>query len=63
MAKTKNPEDVFITIAGACGILDVTPTTIYDWIKDGKLDKHSIFGRTVLKRVQIDALAKDRSSK
>ena len=50
-----------MTVADAASALEVSTATIYKFFGSGELTKHSKWGRTLLDRREVEALAKERA--
>jgi predicted DNA-binding transcriptional regulator AlpA len=54
----KTEDNQYITIKQGCSILSVTPTTIYDYIRKGKLTLFKIESTSRLLKSEVCSLAK-----
>jgi predicted DNA-binding transcriptional regulator AlpA len=51
-----NEPSKFYTIKGVAKMLEITPATIHNYVKQGILIKHKISGRTLFKKSEVDRL-------
>lgn len=63
-----NEIDEWLTLKQAAELVGVTPRTVQNWIKNGKIKGYQVVGRIRVKRSDVDALyqpkgVKDEASK
>lgn len=51
-----NEIDEWLTLKQAAELVGVTPRTVQNWIKNGKIKGYQVVGRIRVKRSDVDAL-------
>jgi len=49
-------EDDLLTVQAAATKREVSRARIYQWINEGRLTKHEIYGRTLVSRAELESL-------
>ena len=58
-----NEIDEWLTLKHAAELVGVTPRTVQNWIKNGKLKGYQVVGRIRVKRSDVDALNQPKEVK
>ena len=58
-----NEIDEWLTQKQAAELVGVTPRTVQNWIKDGKIRGYQVVGRIRVKRSDVDALYQPKEEK
>ena len=56
-----NEIDEWLTLKQAAELVGVTPRTVQNWIKNGKVRGYQVVGRIRVKRSDVDALYQPKS--
>lgn len=55
--------DEWLTLKQAAELVGVTPRTVQNWIKNGKIKGYQVVGRIRVKRSDVDALYQPKEEK
>ena len=58
-----NEIDEWLTLKQAAELVGVTPRTVQNWIKNGKIRGYRVVGRIRVKRSDVDALYQPKEEK
>ena len=58
-----NEIDEWLTLKQAAELVGVTPRTVQNWIKNGKIKGYQVVGRIRVKRSDVDALYQPKEVK
>lgn len=58
-----NEIDEWLTLKHAAELVGVTPRTVQNWIKNGKIKGYQVVGRIRVKRSDVDALCQPKKVK
>ena len=58
-----NEIDEWLTLRQAAELVGVTPRTVQNWIKNGKIKGYQVVGRIRVKRSDVDALYQPKEEK
>lgn len=58
-----NEIDEWLTLKQAAELVGVTPRTVQNWIKNGKIKGYQVVGRIRVKRSDVDALYQPKEEK
>lgn len=58
-----NEIDEWLTLKHAAELVGVTPRTVQNWIKNGKIKGYQVVGRIRVKRSDVDALYQPKEEK
>lgn len=58
-----NEIDEWLTLKHAAELVGVTPRTVQNWIKNGKIKGYQVVGRIRVKRSDVDALYQPKEVK
>ena len=56
-------DNEWLTLKQAAELVGVTPRTVQNWIKNGKIKGYQVVGRIRLKRPDVDALYQPKEEK